>query len=82
MEVNLKYSVRELTGDLRNGSYTLPEGSTVRELIAQSEAEAELILSREVKDSIIFLVSSKPAAWDTELKDGDTVRVLYKLIGG
>ncbi len=82
MNVTVKYSVRDLVGDMRDGEYTLPEGTTVDGLIRASQAEVGKVLSADITNSFIFLVNSKPATWATELKDGDKLRVLYKILGG
>jgi molybdopterin converting factor small subunit len=82
MEVFVKYSVREMVGDLRDGFYQLPEGSVISDLIEASSREADIMLNEETKRSIIFLVNNRPAFWDTALKQGDSIRVLYKIIGG
>jgi sulfur carrier protein ThiS len=82
MTVTIKYSVRDLVGDMRDGAYEIPEETTVEALISVSEKEAGKTLSDDVKQSFIFLVNSKPASWETVLKDGDKLRVLYKILGG
>lgn len=82
MNVTVKYSVRDLVGNMRDGAYTLPEGTTVDGLILASQEEVGKVLSADVKNSFIFLVNSKPAQWQTVLKDGDSLRVLYKILGG
>lgn len=82
MRVEVKYSVRDLVGNMRDGAYELQEGTTVDGLIEASRIEAGMVLDENVKKSFIFLVSGKPATWETVLKDGDKVRVLYKILGG
>lgn len=82
MKAEIKFSVRDLVGNMRDGFYELPEGITVADLIEVSSAEAGKVLSKEVKESFVFLVNSRPAQWETVLKDGDKVRVLYKILGG
>ncbi len=82
MTVEIKYSVRDLVGDMRDGKYELAEGTTVSGLLAASEKEVGISLDENVKKSFIFLVNSKPATWDSVLNDGDKIRVLYKILGG
>ena len=82
MTVGVRFSVRDLVGDMRDGAYELPEGATVDGLIEASQKEVGKILDENVKKSFIFLVNSKPADWGTVLRDGDKVRVLYKILGG
>ena len=82
MTVTVKFSVRDLVGNMRDGDYVLPEGTTVDGLIEASRKEVGMTLGENIKKSFIFLVSGKPADWETVLKDGDKVRVLYKILGG
>ncbi len=82
MKVEVKYSVRDLVGDMRDGAYDIPEGTTVAGLIEASRKEVGKTLAEAVKKSFIFLVNSKPATWETILQEGDKVRVLYKILGG
>ncbi len=82
MKTEIKFSVRELIGEMRDGAYELPEGTSVSDLIEASQKEVGKILSEDVKKSFIFLVNSRPASWETVLGDGDKVRVLYKILGG
>lgn len=82
MKIEIKFSVRDLVGKMRDGDYELPEGTSVEGLIEASQREVDQILNEGVKNSFIFLVNSRPASWDTILKDGDKVRVLYKILGG
>lgn len=82
MTVTIKFSVRELVGNMRDGAYEIPEGATISGLLETAQKEAGTILSEEVKNSFVFLVDSRPAQWETVLKDGDKVRVLYKILGG
>jgi sulfur carrier protein ThiS len=82
MKAEIKFSVRDLVGNMRDGAYELPEGTTVDGLIEAARLEVGKVLDENVKKSFIFLVNSKPADWGTVLRDGDKVRVLYKILGG
>ncbi len=82
MNITVKYGVSELIRGLRDGDCELPDGSTVGELIEKSASDSGTELSESVKNSIVFLVNGKPAKWETVLSEGDSVRVLYKIIGG
>lgn len=82
MTVEIRYSVRDLVGDMRDGAYALSDGTTIDGLIEASQKEVGMVLDENIRKSFIFLVNSKPATWETALKDGDKVRVLYKILGG
>lgn len=82
MKIEIKFSVRDLIGNIRDGFYELPEDVTITGLLEASQKEVGMTLSEAVKNSFVFLVNSRPAQWETVLKDGDKVRVLYKILGG
>ena len=82
MKVEIKFSVRDLIGDMRNGFYEVPEGTTVTMLLEASQKEVGMTLVEGVKKSFVFLVNSRPASWETVLQEGDQLRVLYKILGG
>lgn len=82
MTIEIKFSVRDLIGDMRNGLYDMPDGSTVEGVMDVAQKEVGKTLSAEIKKSFVFLVNSRPASWETVLQDGDKVRVLYKILGG
>ena len=82
MNIVAKFNCKDLVGDIRDGEYVVPEGSTVDDAINAIYAEADKELVEGVRNSFVFLVNSVAAKWETELKDGDKLRVLYRLLGG
>lgn len=82
MKVEIKFSVRDLVGDMRDGYYEVPEGASVETLMEEAQKESGRELGPGVINSFVFLVNSRPASWETILQDGDQVRVLYKILGG
>lgn len=82
MKVEIKFSVRDLVGDMRDGFYELPAGLTVDGLMDVAQKEVGKTLSEDIKKSFVFLINSRPATCETVLNDGDKVRVLYKILGG
>lgn len=82
MKIVAKFSCKDLVGDIREGDYDVPDGSTVEDAINCIYAEANKEMTEGVRNSFIFLVDGVSAKWETELKDGDKLRVLYRLLGG
>jgi sulfur carrier protein ThiS len=82
MKAEILFSAKDLVGNLRDGAYELPENASVAQLIEAAERGAGEKLSGEVRENLIFLVNSRPAGWDTVLREGDRVRVLFKILGG
>ncbi|NLV51149.1 MAG: hypothetical protein GXY20_10720 [Clostridiales bacterium] len=82
MKINAKFHCREIARSIRSGEYTLSEGTSVEGLVDAAAREAGVTLDQSEKDCMVFLVNSVPAKWDTQLKDGDMIRVLNKILGG
>ena len=82
MNIVAKFNCKDLVGDIRDGDYLVPEGSTVEDAINLIYTEADKELTEGVRNSFVFLVGGVSAKWETELKDGDKLRVLYRLLGG
>ncbi len=71
MQVEIKFSVRDLVGDMRNGLYDAPDGASVETLLDIAQKEAGRTLDENVKKSFVFLVNSSSASWETALHDGE-----------
>ncbi len=82
MRVSVKYGVRDIIEGLRDGVLELNNGATAEDLLEKSAREAGIRLGDAEKNSVVFLVNGRPAGRDTVLSEGDSVRVLYKIIGG
>ena len=82
MIIQAKFSCKDLVGDIREGEYTVPEGATIEDAINVIYGEAGQNMTEGVRNSFVFLVGGLSAQWETVLKDGDKLRVLYRLLGG
>ena len=82
MKINVKFNSSELAEKLRSGIYDISEKSTIAELIESARLEAEIEISNELKESLVFLYENRHASWDTPLSDGGKLRVLHKVLGG
>ena len=82
MNVHVKFNSSELAGKLRSGEYSLPDRSTIYDLIEVARQEAEVVISEELRGNLVFLLNDRHAAIDTMLSDGSKLRVLHKVLGG
>ena len=82
MKLDVKFNSSELAEKLKSGIYDIPENSTIAEFIDTVKLEAELEISNELKESLVFLYDNRHASWDTQLSDGGKLRVLHKVLGG
>jgi len=82
MKVNVRFHCQELVGNIRSGDYELPDGATITDLIDEAQRIANEILNEQQKDYLAFMINGQAAVWETVLKDGDMIRVLYKIVGG
>ena len=77
MAVSLRLLCRETVGELPDGDYEVPDGSTAAEVLQCCAA-----LTRERAEGMMFMRNGKHIRPDTVLSDGDTLRVLRPLRGG
>lgn len=82
MKIELKLNCRDLTGDLREGFYDLPEGITANGALEAAFQEAGKTLTESIARSLVFMVNGRAAEEETVLQDGDTLRVLFRILGG
>jgi sulfur carrier protein ThiS len=82
MKIEFKLNCKDLTGDLREGSYELAEGITVDGALAAAFAEVGRPLTENVYKSLVFMVNGRSASGKTVLNEGDTLRVLFRILGG
>jgi sulfur carrier protein ThiS len=82
MNIEVKFNCKDIMGDFREGAYDFPEGITIEGFMQTIHEEAGKTLTEGIRNSLVFMVNSRPAQWSTVLNDGDKVRVLYKILGG
>jgi len=82
MKVQVILNCRDLTGDLREGFYDLPEGTTAKGVLEAAFQEAGKKLTESIYNSLVFMVNGRAATGDTVLQDGDKMRVLFRILGG
>jgi hypothetical protein len=82
MTVHARFSSNDVAGKLRDGAYELPEGATVAALVELAQRESGYELSEEQKDNFVFVFDNSPASYETGLRDGGKLRVLFKITGG
>ena len=82
MTIQAKFISSELVGKLRDGAYELPDGATVSALMEEAQLEANHTLTDQQKNSCVFVFDNSPASYDTKLRDGGKLRVMFKILGG
>lgn len=80
MTVKVRFICRELVGDIANGEYEIPEESTVGEAMEIFRPMGKFV--ENYPNFMLFMVNGKAATLQTELKDGDNLMVLRRIIGG
>ena len=81
MTVNIRFLCSEIVGNARKGAYDIAAPADVASLMTQAAAENGTFIDN-YQDYVIYLVNGAPAKADAQLKDGDQVTVLRKVIGG
>ena len=69
-----------MVGEKPSGDYELPEGSSIADALERLNAQGTFV--KDYLNFMIFMVNSKPAQSDRVLRDGDTLMVLRRMIGG
>lgn len=82
MKIEVKLHCKDITGEMREGIYELPDQCTVDEALAAVFSEAGKTLTENIQHSLVFMVNGKPAVGSMVLNDGDKLRVLFKILGG
>lgn len=82
MIINVKFSCPDIVGHLREGDYEVADGATVREAMNTLFREDGREMTDGVINNVVFVINYMPAQWETVMKEGDKLRVLYRFLGG
>jgi molybdopterin converting factor small subunit len=82
MKITAKFSCPDIVGNLREGDYEIADGATILEAMEAFFRDDGRELSDGVKKNVVFVLNYMPAQWETVLKEGDNMRVLYRFLGG
>ncbi len=82
MKVELKIHCRELTGNMEEGIYEMPEGSTTADLIHAAEKKAGFTLADTFFPWTFPVINGKTSQWYDEIHEGDKVTALHIVMGG
>jgi hypothetical protein len=82
MRIEAKFTAKDIVGDLREGMYEMPDGTTAGDALLQFYREAGREMNPELPNQIVFLVNYRRVQPESVLQDGDRLRILYKILGG
>ena len=82
LDIRVIFVANELTPGLDNGNYMVPEGSTVRELIAACEEQCVSTVPEESFNLMYPLFCGKPVKMDTKLTKDGTMYFCRIVMGG
>lgn len=82
MNVTLKFRTGEILRGIRNGQYCVPDGCTAREALDSAISENEMVLADHDREYLFVLLNNRLAEWENTLKDGDSLWILFKILGG
>jgi len=82
MKVTLKFRSGDILRGIRAGEYSVPDGCTVREALDCAIAENQMNLADHDRELLFPLVNNRLSQWENSLQDGDSVWVLFKILGG
>ena len=82
MNVSLKFRTGEVLRGIRSGQYEIPEGSTIDEALDTAVSENGMVLADYDREYLFALLNNRQVQMDSVLKDGDSVWILFKILGG
>lgn len=82
MNVIIKFRSGDILRGIRAGEYSVPDGCSVREALDSAISENNMTLADHDREFLFALVNNRQAKWETALKDGDSIWILFKILGG
>ncbi len=82
MQIEAKFICPEIVGEMKNGTYTVAEGSTIRDLLTTCQKENNIFIKEEYLKWLVYLADGKPAHSDTLLDGVNMVYILRAVVGG
>ncbi len=82
MNVSIKFRTGEVLRGIRSGKYEIPEGSTIDEALDTAVSENGMVLADYDREYLFALLNNRQVQMDSVLKDGDSVWILFKILGG
>ena len=82
MNVTIKFRTGEVLRGIRSGEYEIPEGSSVGDALDAAVSENGMTLADHDREYLFALLNNRQVQMDSSLKDGDSVWILFKILGG
>ncbi len=82
MNVSIKFRTGEVLRGIRSGEYVLPEGCTIDQALDAAVSENGMTLADHDREYLFALLNNRQVQMDNVLKDGDSVWILFKILGG
>ena len=82
LTLHVKFVANELTRGLINGEYSVADGSTVRDVIAECERQCNVTVPPGNFKMMSPLFNGKPATLDSVLTQDGTLHICRIVMGG
>jgi len=82
VKVSVKFSCPEVLGELKSGVYDVPDGISVRELLAACERECNYEVDEKHLKWLLVVADGRQVNWRTILSEGGKVSFLRGALGG
>ena len=82
MNVSIKFRTGEVLRGIRSGQYEIPEDSTIDEALDTAVSENGMTLADHDREYLFAVLNNRQVQMDSVLKDGDSVWILFKILGG
>ena len=82
MKISVKFSCPEVLGELKSGVYDVPDGISVRELLAACEKECNYQVNENHLKWLLVVADGRQVNWHTVLSEDGKVLFLRGALGG
>jgi len=82
LKISVKFSCPEVLGELKSGVYDVPDGISVRELLAACEKECNYQVNENHLKWLLVVADGRQVNWHTVLSEDGKVLFLRGALGG
>ena len=82
LDINVKFIAHELVPGLTGGEYSIADGATVRDLLAECEARCDAVVPAKNFEYMYPLFNGKPVMLDSPITQNGTLHLCRVVLGG
>ena len=82
MRVNMRFAYPGLFEKIPNGTYDVPENSTIQECAEKCALDNGTSLVEGWPEKVLFLKNNKPAEKDETATENSDIIIIHRILGG